>query len=68
MTYTRILIKKEKWTTKSLKIKSYGIAKKEGLILDDTKLDTKFYNKLVKAIFEDDNEDHLFALKLHYLN
>ena len=29
------------------------------------RLDTKFYPVLVKAIFEEtDNEDHLFALKL----
>jgi|TARA_B100000287_G_scaffold309011_1_gene292190 hypothetical protein len=40
------------------------IAKKEGLILDSHKLDTKFFPLLVKAIFEDDNEDHLFAMKI----
>ena len=41
------------------------IAKKEGLIFEDLKLDTKFYPTLVKAIFQgNENEDHLFALKL----
>jgi len=41
------------------------IAKKDGMILDEQKLDTKFFPTLVKAIFEDvENEDHLFALKL----
>ena len=42
-----------------------SIAKRDGLIFDEKKLDTKFYPSLVKAIFNDDkNEDHLFALKL----
>ena len=41
------------------------IAKKEGLIFDQNKIDTKFYPYLVKSIFEDKgNADHLFALKL----
>jgi len=40
------------------------IAKKEGLVLDTHKLDTKFFPLVVKAIFEDDNEDHLFAMKI----
>ena len=41
------------------------IARKDGLIFDEKKLDTKFYPTLVKAIFdEEDNKDHLFALKL----
>ena len=41
------------------------IAKRDGLVFDEMKLDTKFYPTLVKAIFEEDkNEDHLFALKL----
>tara|TARA_B110000285_G_scaffold22277_1_gene21537 strand:+ start:2093 stop:2635 length:543 start_codon:yes stop_codon:yes gene_type:complete len=41
------------------------IAKKDGMILDEQKLDTKFFPTLVKAIFEEvENEDHLFALKL----
>ena len=41
------------------------IAKKEGLIFDQNKIDKKFYPYLVKSIFEDKgNADHLFALKL----
>ena len=41
------------------------IAKKDGLVFDELKIDTKFYPTLVKAIVENqDNEDHLFALKL----
>tara|TARA_B100000085_G_scaffold241285_1_gene232039 strand:- start:890 stop:1390 length:501 start_codon:yes stop_codon:yes gene_type:complete len=41
------------------------IAKKDGLVYDELKLDTKFYPTLVKAIVENQNdEDHLFALKL----
>ena len=40
------------------------IAKKDGLVLDNHKLDTKFFPLLVKAIFEDENEDHLFAMKI----
>ena len=42
-----------------------NIAKKDGLVFDEMKLDTKFYPTLVKSIVEEqDNEDHLFALKL----
>ena len=41
------------------------IAKKDGLVFDELKLDTTFFPTLVKAIIEnEDNEDHLFALKL----
>jgi len=41
------------------------IAKRDGLVFDELKLDTKFYPTLVKAIFQgNENEDHLFALKL----
>ena len=41
------------------------IAKKEGLIFDQNKIDTKFYPYLVKSIFEEKGDaDHLFALKL----
>ena len=56
------------------------IAKRDGLVFDEIKLDTKFYPAIVKAIFEEketldvlgalkslkknDKEDHLFALKL----
>ena len=42
-----------------------NIAKKQGLILDNTDLNTSFYPSLVSAIFKDtENVDHLFALKL----
>ncbi len=41
------------------------IAKQDGLIMDSNKIDTKFYPKVVEAIFgDDDNLDHIFALKL----
>ena len=41
------------------------IAKQDGLIMDSNKIDTKFYPKVVDAIFgDDDNLDHVFALKL----
>ena len=41
------------------------IAGKKGMVFDENKLDTKFYPTLVKSIFQDEeNEDHLFALKL----
>ena len=41
------------------------IAKKDGLVFDEYKLDTKFYPTLVSAILKDQkDEDHLFALKL----
>ena len=41
------------------------IAKKSGMVFDMNRLDTKFYPTMVKAIFDEtDNEDHLFALKL----
>ena len=42
-----------------------NIAKKDGLVFDEYKLDTKFYPTLVSAILKDqEDEDHLFALKL----
>ena len=41
------------------------IAKRDGLLLDNTIIDSNFFPFLVKALFEDlENEDHLFALKL----
>jgi hypothetical protein len=41
------------------------IAKRDGLISDNSKIDSSFFPNLVKAVFEnEDNEDHLFALKL----
>jgi len=41
------------------------IAKRDGIILDNNKIDSNFFPTLVKSIFEDEkNADHLFALKL----
>jgi len=41
------------------------IAKRDGLVFDQHKLDTKFYPTLVEAIFNNnENEDELFALKI----
>ena len=41
------------------------IAQKDGLIMDSEKIDTKFYPTLVNSLFEEqDNADHVFALKL----
>ena len=42
------------------------IAKDEGLILENNKIDTKFFNLLVKTIFEERSEDkeELFTLKI----
>ena len=41
------------------------IAKRDGLLTDHTKLDSSFFKTLVETIFkEEENEDHLFALKL----
>ena len=41
------------------------IARKDGIIMDSAKIDTKFYPKVVDALFNDeDNQDHIFALKL----
>ena len=41
------------------------IAQKDGLIMDSERIDTKFYPTLVTSLFEDDdNADHVFALKL----
>ena len=56
---------KKKDEQKIFETKVMEIAKKDGLLVDDTKIDSKSYNKLVKAIFEQgDNEDQLFALKI----
>ena len=56
---------KKKDEQKIFETKVMEIAKKDGLLIDDTKIDSKSYNKLVKAIFEQgENEDQLFALKL----
>ena len=41
------------------------IAKRDGLLSDNSKIDSNFFPNLVKAIFEnEDNEDHLFAIKI----
>jgi len=41
------------------------IAKRDGLLADNSKIDSNFFPMLVKSIFEDeDNEDHLFAIKI----
>ncbi len=56
---------KKKAEQKIFETKVMEIAKKDGLLIDDTKIDSKSYNKLVKAIFEQgENEDQLFALKI----
>ena len=54
--------KKEKKAVEEMVVK---IAKRDGLVFDEHRLDTKFYPTIVKAMFEEtENEDHLFALKL----
>ena len=56
---------KKKDEQKIFEEKVMQIAKKAGLLLDDTKIDSTSYNKITKAIFEQgENEDQLFALKL----
>jgi hypothetical protein len=56
---------KKKQEKKDFEAMAMRIAKKTGLVLDEKKLDTKFYPSLVNAIFKEiENEDHLFALKL----
>jgi hypothetical protein len=40
------------------------IAKRDGLLSNSDKVTSDTFPLLVKAIFEDDNADHLFALKL----
>ena len=56
---------KKKAEQKIFETKVMEIAKKDGLLLDDTKIDSNSYNKLVKAIFEQgENADQLFALKI----
>ena len=57
--------KKKKAEQKIFEQKVIEIAKKDGLLVDDTKIDSQSYNKLVTAIFEQgENEDQLFALKI----
>ena len=56
---------KKKQEKEDFEAMAMRIAKKKGLIFDEVKLDTKFYPTLVRAIFEDmENENHMFALKL----
>ena len=42
------------------------IAKKEGLVLPNNKVDSKFFNLLVKTVFEEitDDKEELFSLKI----
>ena len=56
---------KKKEEKKQFEEMAMRIAKKSGILFDEKKIETKFYPSLIKAIFEDkENEDHLFALKL----
>jgi hypothetical protein len=56
---------KKKEEQKDFEDLAMTIAKKNGLVFDENKLDTKFYPTLVNAMFNNvENEDHLFALKL----
>ena len=56
---------KKKDEQKIFEAKVMEIAKKDGLVLDDTKIDSSSYGKMVKAIFEQgENTDQLFALKI----
>jgi len=56
---------KKKDEQKIFETKVREIAKKDGLLVDDTKIDSNSYGKMVKAIFEQgENEDQLFALKI----
>tara|TARA_B100000929_G_scaffold6343_1_gene5367 strand:+ start:290 stop:763 length:474 start_codon:yes stop_codon:yes gene_type:complete len=57
--------KKKQQEKKDFEEMAMRIARKSGLVVDGNKLDTKFYPTIIKALFEDkENEDHLFALKL----
>ena len=61
-TYQRNKLEQEQFEKSVLRI-----AEKEGLIFEfeNKKLDTKFYPKILTALFEDnDNIDQIFALKL----
>jgi len=56
---------KKKDEQKIFETKVMEIAKKDGLLVDDTKIDSNSFNKLVTAIFsQGENVDQLFALKL----
>ena len=57
--------KKKKEERKLFEEQLVRIAKKDGLVFDELKIDTKFFPTLINAIVDNgDNEDHLFALKL----
>ena len=59
-TYQKIQTEKKNFEEMAI-----NIAKKNGLVFNETKLNTKFYPTLIKAMFNElENEDHLFALKL----
>ena len=56
---------KKKEEQKIFETKVMEIAKRDGLLVDDEKVNSNSFQKIVTAIFnEPDNEDHLFALKL----
>ena len=56
---------KKKEEQKIFETKVIEIAKRDGLVVDDERVDQNSFQKLIKAIFEQgENEDHLFALKL----
>ena len=56
---------KKKEEQKIFETKVIEIAKRDGLVIDGERVDQNSFQKLVKAIFEQgNNEDHLFALKL----
>ena len=56
---------KKKEERKLFEEKVMEIAKKDGVILDEQKIDPKHFPSVINAIVnEDTNEDHLFAIKL----
>ena len=56
---------KKKEEQKIFETKVIEIEKRDGLVIDDERVDQNSFQKLIKAIFEQgENEDHLFALKL----
>ena len=56
---------KKKEERKLFEEKIMEIAKKDGIILDEQKVDPKHFPSVINAILnEDTNEDHLFAIKL----
>ena len=56
---------KKKEERKLFEEKVMEIAKKDGVILDEQKVDPKHFPSVINAIVnEDTNEDHLFAIKL----